>query len=96
MASITEKDNHSLVKGNFEFKKLIDGNIDKTIAICIHCLGEFKYHRSTSSLKYHLHNRHSFALGSNKSTKSTNTNNSQSKLQQQTLEKFQKKKKYTN
>jgi len=32
----------------------------ETTVICMYCKGEFKYHRSNSSLSYHLRTRHAF------------------------------------
>uniref|UniRef100_H3AY07 BED-type domain-containing protein n=1 Tax=Latimeria chalumnae TaxID=7897 RepID=H3AY07_LATCH len=67
-----------LVNGQFHFKKLADGSVDKKVVTCIYCQAEFQYHRSTSSLQYHLRTKHAFssqkelssssASGSNKKT----------------------------
>ena len=47
----------------FEKKPLLNGQFifknDDTV-VCVHCQGEFKYHRSTSSLSYHLRTKHAF------------------------------------
>jgi len=42
-----------LLNGQFTFKD--DDNV-----VCVHCNGEFKYHRSTSTLSYHLRTKHAF------------------------------------
>lgn len=51
-------DKTSLVNGKFHFKTLPDGSLDRTNVVCIYCKAEFSYHRSTSSLKYHLSAKH--------------------------------------
>lgn len=51
-------DTNKLMNGKFTFKKLPDGSIDKTKVICVFCGCELSYHRSTSSLKYHLMAKH--------------------------------------
>ena len=43
-----------LLHGHFHFKVLPDGAVNRTKVIGNHCKVEFSYHRSTSSLKYHL------------------------------------------
>src|SRR4029434_6197753 len=40
--------------GKFLFKRQNDGTIDKTKVVCSICQAEFSYHRSSSSLSYHL------------------------------------------
>ena len=35
-----------------------DGSVDKSMVVCKLCKKEFAYHRSTSSLKYHLNAKH--------------------------------------
>ncbi|XP_078111814.1 E3 SUMO-protein ligase ZBED1-like [Sander vitreus] len=47
-----------LLNGAFYFPKLPDGSVDKSKAICTLCKAELKYHRSTSSLSYHLRAKH--------------------------------------
>ncbi|XP_068577816.1 E3 SUMO-protein ligase ZBED1-like [Cebidichthys violaceus] len=59
-----------LLHGHFHFKSLPDGGVDRTKAICIHCKVEFSYHRSTSSLKYHLNAIHT--VDASKSPSQTN------------------------
>lgn len=49
---------NTLVNGHFIFKTLPDGTIDKTQVICSHCKKVFNYHRSISSLRYHLSAKH--------------------------------------
>ncbi|XP_075779778.1 E3 SUMO-protein ligase ZBED1-like [Pelodiscus sinensis] len=53
-----------LLNGKFIFKKLPDGSLDKKTVICNYCKAEFQYHRSTSSLQYHLRAKHAFASSS--------------------------------
>ncbi|XP_048844730.1 E3 SUMO-protein ligase ZBED1-like [Brienomyrus brachyistius] len=48
----------TLLRGSFSFKKMPDGSKDKSIVICNICAAEFKYHRSTTSLSYHLKAKH--------------------------------------
>ncbi|XP_051938242.1 uncharacterized protein LOC127611613 isoform X1 [Hippocampus zosterae] len=47
-----------LLNGHFYFQILPDGAVDRSKAFCRHCHFGFCYHRSTSSLKYHLHAIH--------------------------------------
>ena len=47
-----------ILDGKFHFKKLPDGSVDKTKAVCTDCQAEFSYHRSTSSLNYHMQAKH--------------------------------------
>ncbi|KAI7807100.1 putative zinc finger BED domain-containing protein 1-like [Triplophysa rosa] len=46
--------------GQFEYKKNKDGIVNKHVVVCSHCRKDFSFHRSTSSLKYHLNTKHSF------------------------------------
>ena len=46
-----------LLKGKFIFKKLPNGNLDKTKVVCTLCNAEL-VSRSSSSLKYHLNAKH--------------------------------------
>uniref|UniRef100_A0A1A8DLX9 BED-type domain-containing protein n=1 Tax=Nothobranchius kadleci TaxID=1051664 RepID=A0A1A8DLX9_NOTKA len=50
-----------LLQGKFIFKKLPNGNLDKTKVVCTLCNSEFVYCRSSSGLKYHLHAKHPLA-----------------------------------
>ena len=50
-----------LLKGKFIFKKLPNGNLDKTKVVCTLCNAELVYCRSSSSLKYHLNAKHPLA-----------------------------------
>lgn len=43
-----------LLKGHFRYKVSQDGLLDKTTVVCNHCQAEFAYHRSYTSLRYHL------------------------------------------
>ena len=47
-------DKDGLLGGKFHFKKLPDGSLDKTKTIYTVCKAEFNYHRSNTSLAYHL------------------------------------------
>ncbi|XP_063324964.1 E3 SUMO-protein ligase ZBED1-like [Pelmatolapia mariae] len=67
-------DEGGLLGGKFLFKKLPDGLLDKTRVGCTICKAEFKYHRSSSSLAYHLRAKHP--------TESTSTRPRQSTLQE--------------
>lgn len=49
----------TLLNGKFKFKIGKDGSVDKTKVICTYCQCELSYHRSSSSLKYHLMAKHS-------------------------------------
>ncbi|KAI4810578.1 hypothetical protein KUCAC02_013517 [Chaenocephalus aceratus] len=51
-------DKGGLLGGKFHFKKLPDGSLDKTKAICTVCKAVFNYHRSSTSLAYHLKAKH--------------------------------------
>uniref|UniRef100_A0A3Q1EEI3 Uncharacterized LOC110960637 n=1 Tax=Acanthochromis polyacanthus TaxID=80966 RepID=A0A3Q1EEI3_9TELE len=66
--------------GKFEYKKNQDGTINRQTVICTLCWKEFSYHRTTTSLKYHINAKHSFVLDS----ASTSANASPS-LRQMTL-----------
>ena len=44
--------------GKFLFKSENDGTTDKTKVVCSICQAEFSYHRSSSSLSYHLNAKH--------------------------------------
>ena len=70
-----------LLHGHFHFKVLPDGAVDRTKVICNHCKVEFSYHRSTSSLKYHLN-----AIHTVDTSKSFNETNSGARLRQTTLD----------
>ncbi|KAF1380226.1 hypothetical protein PFLUV_G00184640 [Perca fluviatilis] len=50
-----------LLQGKFIFKKLPNGNLDKTKVVCTLCNAELVYCRSSSSLKYHLNAKHPLA-----------------------------------
>src|SRR4029434_1527844 len=47
-----------LLGGKSLFKSQNDGTIDKTKVVCSICQAEFSYHRSSSSLSYHLNAKH--------------------------------------
>ncbi|XP_072223318.1 E3 SUMO-protein ligase ZBED1-like [Leuresthes tenuis] len=49
------------MNGKFTFHKRLDGTIDKGRVICILCKKEFAYHRSSSSLAYHINAKHPVA-----------------------------------
>ncbi|MED6262953.1 hypothetical protein ATANTOWER_030890 [Ataeniobius toweri] len=52
------KKKDTLLNGQFRFKLLPDGALDKTKEICVLCKSEFNYHRSSSSLSYRLKAKH--------------------------------------
>ncbi|KAL7861736.1 hypothetical protein SRHO_G00131770 [Serrasalmus rhombeus] len=64
---------------NFSFKKRPDGTFEKTTVVCKLCKKAFAYHRSYSSLKYHLNAKHVAASTAdptaNFSVPSSSTNN---------------------
>ncbi|XP_074542086.1 uncharacterized protein LOC141802402 isoform X3 [Halichoeres trimaculatus] len=47
-----------ILNGSFLFKVLPDGSLDKTKVICTYCRREMSYHRTNSSLIYHLQAKH--------------------------------------
>ena len=49
-----KKIGESLLGGKFSYNS-------ETTVVCKYCKAEFKYHRSTSSLMYHLRSKHAFA-----------------------------------
>lgn len=51
----------SSLNSHFKFKVKSDGSVDTSVALCILCKKEFKYHRSNSTLQYHLKSKHIFA-----------------------------------
>lgn len=53
----TEKPNGPL-DGKFEYKIKQDGTVDRQKVLCTLCWKEFSFHRSNSSLKYHLNAKH--------------------------------------
>uniref|UniRef100_A0A3Q3AW85 Zinc finger BED domain-containing protein 1-like n=1 Tax=Kryptolebias marmoratus TaxID=37003 RepID=A0A3Q3AW85_KRYMA len=53
-----DKKEDTLLNGQFRFKLLPDGTLDKSKVFCVLCKGEFNYHRSSSSLTYHLKAKH--------------------------------------
>ncbi|XP_038131378.1 uncharacterized protein LOC119776833 [Cyprinodon tularosa] len=60
MEELDEADENILVgplQGKFCFK-IQEGRVDKSAVICKLCNKEFAYHRSVSSLKYHLNAKH--------------------------------------
>ena len=60
MEELDEADENILVgplQGKFCFK-IQEGRVDKSTVICKLCNKEFAYHRSVSSLKYHLNAKH--------------------------------------
>ncbi|KAI7807507.1 putative zinc finger BED domain-containing protein 1-like [Triplophysa rosa] len=61
MQNEKEEELHGLLNGHFKYKRDPNGAIDKTKVICVVCGKEFAYHRSSSSLKYHLNSKHVLA-----------------------------------
>ena len=70
-----------ILNGHFQFKVLKDGGVDRNKVICNHCQDELSYHRSTSSLKYHLNAKHTVDA-----SKSYNQTHSGARLRQTTLD----------
>lgn len=52
------------LNGKFEYKKNQDGTVDRQKVLCTLCWKEFSFHRSTSSLKYHLNAKHRLVVDS--------------------------------
>ncbi|XP_063080068.1 uncharacterized protein LOC134469973 [Engraulis encrasicolus] len=52
-----------ILEGKFIFKELPDGSLDKAVVCCTMCKKEFAYHRSNSTLKYHLRAKHGESAG---------------------------------
>ncbi|KAG6934701.1 zinc finger BED-type containing 1 [Chelydra serpentina] len=84
-----------LLNGKFIFRKLLDGSLDKKTVICSYCKAEFQYHRSTSSLQYHIRAKHAFASGSC-ATANPLTANESRQPRQSTLTEFQDQTKYNS
>lgn len=57
----TTKKPPGLLQEKFVFKKLPNGNLDKTKVVCTLCNAELVYCRGSSSLKYHLNAKHPLA-----------------------------------
>lgn len=51
----------SPINGKFTYQKRPDGTSDKGRVICLLCKKEFAYHRSSSSLAYHINAKHPVA-----------------------------------
>ena len=49
---------NELLNGHFTYKTLADGAIERSHVICSHCHKVFSYHRSASSLRYHMSAKH--------------------------------------
>ncbi|XP_061548749.1 uncharacterized protein LOC133410995 isoform X2 [Phycodurus eques] len=60
-----------LLGGKFYFKNFPDGSLDKSKVICAFCRVEFKYHRSSTSLAYHLRAKHPAEVTSTGTSQST-------------------------
>ncbi|KAL7835645.1 hypothetical protein SRHO_G00279920 [Serrasalmus rhombeus] len=71
------------LRDNFSFKKRPDGTFEKTTVVCKLCKKEFAYHRSYSSLKYHLKAKH-VAASTAVPSSGTNKRSSQATLDQMT------------
>src|SRR4029434_3844861 len=70
-----------ILNGHFQCKVLKDGGVDRNKVICNHCQDELPYHRSSSSLKYHLNAKHTVDA-----SKSYNQTHSGAMLWQTTLD----------
>uniref|UniRef100_A0AAV2MJA5 BED-type domain-containing protein n=1 Tax=Knipowitschia caucasica TaxID=637954 RepID=A0AAV2MJA5_KNICA len=75
-----------LLQGKFIFKKLPNGNYDKTKVVCTLCKVEFAYCRSSSSLKYHLKAKHPVASAEEDAGPSTDVAPGKSRRQTTMLE----------
>ncbi|RVE67765.1 hypothetical protein OJAV_G00085120 [Oryzias javanicus] len=49
-----------IMEGKFVFRKHPDGTVDKSKVMCVLCTKEFAYHRSISSLVYHINAKHPY------------------------------------
>ncbi len=78
---INEKSLLGLLGGKFSLKQLPGGNLDKSTVVCKLCKKEFAYHRSSSSLRYHLNAKHVAAS-------TDNTPSSSRQCRQSTLDKM--------
>ncbi|XP_028320032.1 uncharacterized protein LOC114474158 [Gouania willdenowi] len=81
--------------GHFHFKKRPDGSVDKSVVLCKVCEKEFAYHRSISSLRYHLKAKHAAAStdttgATSASSSGTNKKRLQPKLDKMTGKKAKK------
>ncbi|XP_019380299.1 PREDICTED: chromosome alignment-maintaining phosphoprotein 1 isoform X4 [Gavialis gangeticus] len=87
---VMEQSSKSLgvLNGKFIYRKLVDGSLDKRTVICSYCKAEFQYHRSTTSLKYHLRAKHAFTTVP-LATDNPMTANESCELRQSTLTVFQ-------
>lgn len=72
------------LNGKFTFKKNNNGTINKNLVLCKICKKEFSYHRSNSSLTYHLNAKHVEVASSNPSSSAANVSSSDA-LRQPTL-----------
>ncbi|XP_039874752.1 E3 SUMO-protein ligase ZBED1-like [Simochromis diagramma] len=72
------------MNGKFVFHKRPDGTIDKGKVVCLECKKEFAYHRSSSSLAYHLNAKHPAASAATASSEDVSNIASQSKAFHQT------------
>ncbi|XP_019211076.1 zinc finger BED domain-containing protein 1 [Oreochromis niloticus] len=72
------------MNGKFVFHKRPDGTIDKGKVVCLECKKEFAYHRSSSSLAYHLNAKHPAASAATASSEDVSNIASQSKAFRQT------------
>lgn len=79
---------NGLLNGKFHFKSLPDGSLDKSKAVCSYCKAEFSYHRSTSSLRYHIQAKHTFGSGlSSGNLRQTTLDNARQKTMDQATSK---------
>lgn len=77
------------MNGKFKFQKRPDGNIDRGRVICLLCKKEFAYHRSSSSLAYHINAKHPVASAATANVSGedvSNLANNSKALRQTTLE----------
>ena len=73
------------LNGKFIYKKNVDGTINKNVVICSLCKKEFAFHRSCSSLTYHLNAKHVRTSSNVSATVNVGANATVSSLRQTTL-----------
>lgn len=78
--------------GTFTYKKRPDGSVDKNKVICNVYSKEFAYHRSSSTLKYHINAKHPGVHPEVRPSTSRDTNSSSQRHLQTTLEQTLKRK----
>ncbi|XP_024131523.1 zinc finger BED domain-containing protein 1 [Oryzias melastigma] len=64
-----------IMGGKFVFRRHPDGTVDKSKVMCVLCTKEFAYHRSISSLVYHINAKHPFVGAATTAASSYEANN---------------------